>query len=127
MILVMTIPGFTAGSSLFGATRWYRLSAKKYRSNSQPIISQMSKVSLSERWKTPEPPSEPAESGRRAWMDLERACDNLQCQKCRKDCLSFIDGLHDAINIKLGKPMRNPNEFVCLRDFINTMSKNALV
>jgi hypothetical protein len=67
--------------------------------------------------------SEPIGSGRRAWSELEKACNNLQCEECRTDCISFIYGLHDAINIKLGKPMRTPKDFVYLKNFINAMSK----
>ena len=78
------------------------------------------------QWKMlPEPLREPSESGRRAWSALEKACDNLQCQECRDDCLRFMNGLHDAINIKLGKPMRTPNDFVYLRGFVNEMSKHT--
>jgi hypothetical protein len=69
---------------------------------------------------------EPPESGRRAWSHLEKACDNLQCGECRNDCVKFIRGLHDAINIKLGKPMRSPNDFAYLKDFINSMGSYAL-
>ena len=124
---IMRIPSFTAEYSLFGASTQYWLSEKDYRSNRQQHrnILQTRNLSSSQRWKTPEPPREPAESGRMAWMDLERACYNLHCEECRKDCVSFINGLHDAINIKLGKPMRTPNDFVYLRNFINSMSKNA--
>jgi hypothetical protein len=74
----------------------------------------------------PEPPKEPSESGRRAWSALEKACDNLQCEECRNDCLSFISGLHDAVNIKLGKPMKSPNDFNYLRDFVNKMSNSII-
>jgi|ERR671916_387955 hypothetical protein len=74
----------------------------------------------------PEPQKEPSESGRGAWSALEKACDNLQCEECRNDCLSFINGLHDAINIKLGKPMRTPNDFIYLRDFVSEMNRNIL-
>jgi hypothetical protein len=125
----MTMPGFTADSSLFGTSTYYYYSwpsAKNYYRNSHPLISQTRKLSLSRRGKIPEPQREPSESGRMAWMDLERACNNLQCEGCRKDCLSFINGLHDAINIKLGKPIRTPDDLVYLRDFINSMSKHAL-
>ena len=123
----MGLAGFTAESSLFGSSTYYSWpSAKNYRSDSHPLISQPRKMSLSERGKIPEPQREPADSGRRTWMDLERACNHLQCEECRKDCLSFINGLHDAINIKLGKPIRTPNDLVYLRDFINSMSKYAL-
>ena len=119
----MAIPCFTAASSIYGSSKSYWSSAKDYSSNSQSINSQMSRVISSEIWKIPEP----AESGRRAWIDLERACYNLQCKECRKDCSSFINGLHDAVNIKLGKPMRTPNDFVYLREFINSMSENAFI
>jgi hypothetical protein len=126
----MTIPSFTAESSLFGTSTYYYSSSwpsvkNYYYSNLHPLISQTRKLSLSERGKIPEPQREPAESGRMAWMALERACNHLQCEGCRKDCLSFINGLHDAINIKLGKPIRTPNDLVYLRDFINSMSKYA--
>jgi hypothetical protein len=120
------IPGFTAESSLFSASTQYRYLGKKYHSSMQAIISQTRQLSSTERWKIPEPQKEPAMSGQRAWMDLERACNNLQCEACRSDCLSFINGLHDAINIKLGKPVRTPNDLLYLRDFINSMTKHAV-
>jgi protein-tyrosine-phosphatase len=82
----MTIPGFTAESSLFRARTYYyySLSVKNYYSNSQSIISQTSKLSLIKRWKIPEPQREPAESGRRSWRDLERACNNLNAKNAAK-------------------------------------------
>jgi hypothetical protein len=121
----MVLPSFTAKSSICGSSSPYWFSAKDYSSNLQSIISQTRKLSSSKRWKVREPLREPAESGRRAWSDLERVCNNLQCDECRKDCLTFINGLHDAINIKLGKSMRTPNDFTYLRDFINEMNRNA--
>jgi hypothetical protein len=122
---IIRTPGFTAKSSLFLASTYYRLSSKKYRGNARPVNLQTMEVSSSKKWKIPHPLTEPPESGRRAWMDLEKACYNLYCEECRKDCLSFINGLHDAINIKLGKPMATPNDFIYLRDFINDMSRSA--
>jgi hypothetical protein len=122
----MTLPSFTAESSLFSVNTYYRLSAENYNTNTQQTInSQRSKMSYDERCKSCNPGGEPAESGRRAWSDLERACSNLQCEECRKDCISFINGLHDAINIKLGKPIRAPNDFVYLKEFINAMNKKV--
>jgi hypothetical protein len=111
------MPKFNAESSLY-PIRYDLVSPKNYRSNPHPIISVLS----SERLDIPKHNTEPAESGRRAWRDLERACDNLQCEECRKDCLIFINGLHDAINIKLGKSTRTPNDLVYLKNFINAMS-----
>ena len=105
------LPGLTADSSFFDTSTYYSISARNCHSNSQQFI-------------TPKD-TEPAESGRRAWLDLERACGNLQCGECRKDCLTFINGLHDAINIKLGKSMRFPNDFIYLRDFVNDMSRKT--
>ena len=137
------IPGFFAERSFFHSEFCYsyaeqnsskkigmisptqRYIIKNYRNNSQSIILQKNKWLSDQKWQVPEPASEPSQSGRRAWRDLERACNNLQCQKCRNDCVTFVHGLHDSINIKLGKPMRTPNDFVYLRDFLNAMSKYA--
>ena len=66
-------------------------------------------------WNISEAQTESTDNGRRAWKDLESSCYNLQCQKCLKDCFAFINGLHDAVNIKLGKPVRTPNNFAYLR------------
>jgi hypothetical protein len=116
------LPGFNARSSLFGSNSSYRHLVKKYHSGLQI---QTEKVSINERWKIPEAQREPSISGRLAWTYLERACHHLQCEQCRKDCLRFINGLHDAINIKLGKPLRTPNDLVYLSEFINAMTKIA--
>jgi hypothetical protein len=67
---------------------------------------------MDKKWRMiPQPQKERSESGIRAWSALRNACDNLQCEECRIDCRMFINGLHDAINIKLGKAMRTPNDF----------------
>lgn len=121
--MCMTLPLFTATNSLFSSDSSYWLSAKKCHTDKRAVSLQMSSVTYSGRAKISNHGSEPAESGRRAWNELERACTNLLCSICRRDCVSFINGLHDAINIKLGKPMRTPNDFVYLRNFINNMNE----
>jgi hypothetical protein len=122
----MTLPGFTADVSSFSRMKnnYYYWSLMK----SDVYLRQNVSPHTVNRWKTiPEPQKEPSETGRRAWNALEKACDNLRCGECRNDCLRFINGLHDAINIKLGKPIRTPNDFIYLRDFINEMSKPTLL
>jgi hypothetical protein len=124
----MVLPGFTAevASSTLKENYYYYWSPTKtgvyIKQNAAP-----SRMNTStNQWKIiPEPLKEPAESGRRAWIALEKACSNLQCKECRNDCLRFINGLHDAINIKLGKPMRSTSDFIYLRDFVNEMSKHS--
>ncbi len=114
----MTIPGFTAKSSIFGSSTHYRNSLKHLSDNIQI-------VNPCKEWKNHESPTELPDSGRRTWMLLERACYNLYCEKCRNDCQRFINGLHDAINIKLGKVMKTPDDFIYLRDFLKEMDKYA--
>jgi hypothetical protein len=120
----MTLPGFTAEASSFSRMKenyhyWSLMKSDVY-------LRQNIGTHAMNRWKTmPEPQKEPSESGRRAWSSIEKACDNLQCEECRNDCLRFMNGLHDAINMKLGKPIRTPNDFIYLRDFINEMSKHT--
>jgi hypothetical protein len=127
----MTLPGFTAEVSSFSRLKenyyyYYWSSMKSDLHVAQQVASRTMNTERSNRWKMiPEPQKEPSESGRRAWSALEKACDNLQCEECRNDCLRFINGLHDAINIKLGKPTRTPGDFMYLRDFINAMSRYA--
>ncbi len=125
----MRLPGFTAEASSFSGLReiyYYRSSMKNDVYLRQHFASPTMNTWRNNRWNVfPETPKESSESGRRAWSALENACDNLQCEECRNDCLRFINGLHDAINIKLGKPMRTPNDFIYLRDFINEMSKHT--
>jgi hypothetical protein len=124
----MTLPGFTAEVASFSRLKenYYWSSMKSEVYIEQQVASSTMNTQRSNRWKViPEPQKEPTESGRRAWTALENACDNLQCKECRNDCVSFIHGLHDAINIKLGKPMQTPNDFIYLRDFVNAMSRSA--
>ncbi len=132
----MVLPGFTAEVASFGGFKkdyYHYSSMKRNTSVRQEITSYGMNTSRSsifhhasayQRKTIPEPQKEPSESGRRAWNALEKACDNLQCEECRNDCIKFINGLHDAINIKLGKPMRSPTDFVYLKDFVNEMSKH---
>jgi hypothetical protein len=120
----MILPGFTAEASFsrLKDNYYYYWSSMK----SDIYLKENVAYHTMNRWQIiPEPQKEPSESGRRAWSALEKACDNLQCEECRNDCLRFINGLHDAINIKLGKPTRTPGDFMYLRDFINAMSRYA--
>lgn len=122
----MTLPGFTAGAS--SSTRvkqnYYYWSLMK---RDVDIKQNVASNTINRLKTVPEPAKESSESGRRAWSALERACDNLHCEECRNDCRRFINGLHDAINIKLGKPVRTPNDFIYLRDLVNEMSKQAFL
>jgi hypothetical protein len=120
--------GFTAEASFYKSKEnyyyWFPIKSDLYLK--QKIALHTMNRSRSNRWKIiPEPQREPSESGRRAWSALEKGCENLQCEECRNDCLRFINGLHDAINIKLGKPTRTPSDFIYLREFINAMSRYA--
>jgi hypothetical protein len=128
----MPLPGFTTEvfSSFSQLSENYYYSIKSDDGYvGQNLTSRMMSISRSSnRWKvSPEPQKEPSESGRRAWIALENSCNNLQCEECRNDCRRVINGLHDAINIKLGKSMRTPSDFIYLRDFVNEMSKHALL
>jgi hypothetical protein len=131
----MRLPGFTAQasySSPFSGLKenyYYRSFMKSDVYLRQNIASSYIRNTRSRnRWKIiPEPQKEPLESGRAAWRALEKACDNLQCEECRKDCLRFINGLHDAINIKLGKPLRSPSDFMYLTEFVSEMNKHAFI
>jgi hypothetical protein len=69
--------------------------------------------------------TEPIETGRAAWDALTRSCSLLRCSKCRKDCQSFINGLHDVVNVKLGKQMVRPMDFVFLQNAINATYEYA--
>jgi hypothetical protein len=127
----MTLPGFTAEVASFSRLKenyhyWSTTKSEVYVE--QEVASSTMNTPRSNRWKMiPEPQKEPTESGRRAWSALGNACNNLQCDECRSDCVRFVNGLHDAINIKLGKPVKSPNDFVYLRDFVNEMSKLAFL
>jgi hypothetical protein len=118
----MMLPSFNAACSIFTSSSSYCLSAKKYAKGNHNVASQNNIISYYEGQPIFQSTSEPTESGRKTWSELERACDNLECSSCRRDCTSFINGLHDALNIKLGKPMKYPNDFIYLRNFINSMS-----
>jgi len=63
---------------------------------------------------------EPAISGRAAWKALEQSCSLLQCQKCRNDCIRMVDGLHAAVNMKLGKPPERLNDLRFLHEYLQT-------
>lgn len=130
----MRLPGFTAEASSTSSSGlkenyyyWSLMKGDVCLRQSMASSYTRNKQS-SNRWEIiPEPQKEPSESGRAAWSALENACGNLQCVECRKDCLRFINGLHDAINVKLGKPLRSPNDLMYLTEFVNEMSKHAFI
>jgi hypothetical protein len=69
--------------------------------------------------------TEPRTTGRAAWAALAKACETLQCRSCRADCHRFVNGLHDAINVKLRKPTEREADFAYLRDFVVSMHNEA--
>lgn len=113
----MDTPGFSGEAAIGPLTRGYK-----------PIPRLRSAVSIPQRTfeprgQLPENLSpiqrEPTESGRAAWKSLEQSCSLLRCSECRDSCQRFINGLHDMVNVTLGKRMQRTDDFLLLR---NTLS-----
>lgn len=50
--------------------------------------------------------------GRKAWAQIHGACNILQCSICKNECITLTSGIHDVVNIKLGKPIFNRNQLM---------------
>ncbi len=50
--------------------------------------------------------------GPKAWKQIHGACLTLQSDcECRQECVDLTMAMHDLINMKLGKPVRNWSNF----------------
>jgi hypothetical protein len=54
--------------------------------------------------------TEPPASGRAAWRAMEDSCRILMCPSCRESCMRLVNGLHDVVNVRLGKPIQRPGD-----------------
>ena len=46
--------------------------------------------------------------GRSLWKSLHRMADGWPCARCRPEMTVWMQGLHDAVNVRLGKPPFRP-------------------
>ena len=47
-------------------------------------------------------------------------------ENCRRECEANVSALHDLVNIRLGKPMRNPDAFLSLRQELKMAYERTL-
>jgi hypothetical protein len=53
-------------------------------------------------------------NGRKVWAKLHNTCNEITCEHCRNECHLGIEGLHDIVNAKLGKPIHKPKSLTHL-------------
>ena len=49
--------------------------------------------------------------GRGLWKSLHRMADGWPCARCRPQMTVWMQGLHDAVNVRLGKPPFRPDSY----------------
>src|SRR3989442_12222305 len=49
--------------------------------------------------------------GRGLWKSLHRMADGWPCARCRPQMTVWMQGLHDAVNVRLGKPPFRPDPY----------------
>ncbi len=49
--------------------------------------------------------------GRGLWRSLHRLADGWPCARCRPHMTVWMQGLHDAVNVRLGKPPFRPESY----------------
>ncbi len=46
--------------------------------------------------------------GRRTWGMLHGLAENYGCDTCRQTFITLVSGMHDMVNVHLGKPVKDP-------------------
>jgi len=49
--------------------------------------------------------------GRTLWKSLHGLADGWPCARCRPQMIDWMQGLHDAVNVRLGKPPFRPDSY----------------
>ncbi len=49
--------------------------------------------------------------GRTLWKSLHGLADGWPCARCRPQMMVWMQGLHDAVNVRLGKPPFRPDSY----------------
>ena len=49
--------------------------------------------------------------GRTLWKSLHGLADGWPCARCRPQMMAWMQGLHDAVNVRLGKPPFRPDSY----------------
>ena len=49
--------------------------------------------------------------GAHIWDQLNKTVRKIECDFCRDKGIKLINGMHDSINIHLGKVMKKPKDF----------------
>jgi hypothetical protein len=57
--------------------------------------------------------------GNRVWELLHGIANNYGCSSCRPGAKMLISGIHDTVNIFLGKPVYDPENFQKFVEHIN--------
>ena len=97
----MSTPGLTGHSALVQQIGQYARIGPSGASRSGPM----------NRLPTQKSDSSVDDSGPAAWRALENACNILNCQSCASECRRLINGLHDLVNVKLGRALHRPDDF----------------
>ncbi|HLB66927.1 MAG TPA: hypothetical protein VJN63_00385 [Thermoplasmata archaeon] len=49
--------------------------------------------------------------GQTLWMTLHKMADRWPCDRCRPELSAWMQGLHDAVNVRLGKSPFRPEAY----------------
>ncbi len=49
--------------------------------------------------------------GSKTWEIIHKAAQDIECDSCRDHGMKMVSGLHDFVNVGLGKPAHDPANF----------------
>jgi hypothetical protein len=67
-----------------------------------------------------------ARLGRKTWYLKHKLAENYGCPTCQPTFVMLEKGQHDAVNIQLGKPVHDPQNFLKAVAFYNEAAKKIL-
>jgi hypothetical protein len=58
--------------------------------------------------------------GNRGWEIIHGAIDNYPCSLCRESGSRLFHGIHDVVNIHIGKQSRYPDDLIFLKEGVDS-------
>ena len=63
--------------------------------------------------------------GSKKWADIHKTVDSIECEFCRQKGIKLMRGIHDAVNVHIGKKVNYPSDLKFTENFIVRASQNA--
>jgi hypothetical protein len=63
--------------------------------------------------------------GSEKWKKIHETVDSIECDFCRQKGIKLMRGIHDAVNIHLGKKVFYPSDLKFTQNYVNRAVVNA--